>query len=612
MFLELPLLLWMCSCILLGLEHVGAHGGLSVTRNVSVSVVPTVLQVINQSSAVTDGTAINEPDFNSSASSKDMFSGKTSTIPIKTLSEPSEKSKGNYFVTEKSGSSDTVSGDNTFENDMVNVNNGTSRSDPQTGPMTPGLSSGDRTTQPQGQSLSVSKGQEVNNSVSADTENYFTTLGSPDVVHPSKPTPSPLITLPGAGAINTTYNSPIGTENNTNSQTSGVKTLTPTDFTTASTSYENTALITQISEHVSRQTVHKGEADHDKSNNMSTNRQSDDAKDAVNNTFTAVTENGTKSITTSGVFMTSMSEGMLNNSTSEDSVVTSIQGVTRKPDSNTSQFVTTQVPLSSKGQTMQSVTENVTMPESTKTYLMLNTSQSVNISTTVAYSTNKISVHSSQTSDHLGDDITAQTMTTSPGSTTQSITTNLTVLSTLQKDNTVTSHMSITTRPPGVTSTELVTQESDGATNLVTTYSNIVTMQVTRAKDDSTTEESFTFTQDTSTYNSSSTLGTGGLSKTAQIGIGIGSVVLFWIILGPLVCLICRLRDRAKARDEPEDDEKPRESLSHNLMEQYIMTELARGREKMYQTTLTNENEIHKLNDSSDYEQSVDAEITSF
>ena len=95
-----------------------------------------------------------------------------------------------------------------------------------------------------------------------------------------------------------------------------------------------------------------------------------------------------------------------------------------------------------------------------------------------------------------------------------------------------------------------------------------------------------------------------GLSTAAVTGIAAGCIVAFWILLGPLVCFVYRMRDKASqgrtCKDEQEDE------LSHRLVEEMIRMELARGREKMYRTALHDEREIERLpvsNGTQDYPQ---------
>ncbi len=75
-------------------------------------------------------------------------------------------------------------------------------------------------------------------------------------------------------------------------------------------------------------------------------------------------------------------------------------------------------------------------------------------------------------------------------------------------------------------------------------------------------------------------------------GIAVACIVIFWIILGPVVCLICRMRDKAerKRRERQHED-----SMSHILIEEMIRTELARGRAKRYRTNIHDERELERL-----------------
>ena len=89
-----------------------------------------------------------------------------------------------------------------------------------------------------------------------------------------------------------------------------------------------------------------------------------------------------------------------------------------------------------------------------------------------------------------------------------------------------------------------------------------------------------------------STFTISGLSSGEVTGIAIGCIIAFWIILGPLVCIICRMRDRAKEKRREREQE---DSMSHTLIEEMIRMELARGRAKLYRTNVDDEREIERL-----------------
>ena len=94
-----------------------------------------------------------------------------------------------------------------------------------------------------------------------------------------------------------------------------------------------------------------------------------------------------------------------------------------------------------------------------------------------------------------------------------------------------------------------------------------------------------------------------GLGSGAEIGIAAGSIVAFWLLLGPLVCLICRLRERAaKTRSGGSVEEggltrNGEDELGHRLVEEMIRLELARGRHKLYKTNVQDEHETERLGD---------------
>ena len=85
-----------------------------------------------------------------------------------------------------------------------------------------------------------------------------------------------------------------------------------------------------------------------------------------------------------------------------------------------------------------------------------------------------------------------------------------------------------------------------------------------------------------------------GLGTGVMTGIIAASIVGFWIILGPVVCIICRCRDKAKERKERRRH-GCNDQIESGLIEEMIFMELARGREKMYNTDLRHEDEIRKL-----------------
>ncbi|KAK2165827.1 hypothetical protein LSH36_45g13000 [Paralvinella palmiformis] len=89
-----------------------------------------------------------------------------------------------------------------------------------------------------------------------------------------------------------------------------------------------------------------------------------------------------------------------------------------------------------------------------------------------------------------------------------------------------------------------------------------------------------------------STFSISGLSSAEVTGIAIGCIIAFWIILGPLVCIICRMRDKAKEKRREREQE---DSMSHTLIEEMIRMELARGRAKLYRTNVDDEREIERL-----------------
>ena len=71
-------------------------------------------------------------------------------------------------------------------------------------------------------------------------------------------------------------------------------------------------------------------------------------------------------------------------------------------------------------------------------------------------------------------------------------------------------------------------------------------------------------------------------SSATIAGMITGSLAIFWMILGPFVCLICHVNDRANKRRQRQQDDK----LGHRLVHELIRTEMAKGRGKMYKTNM--------------------------
>jgi hypothetical protein len=77
------------------------------------------------------------------------------------------------------------------------------------------------------------------------------------------------------------------------------------------------------------------------------------------------------------------------------------------------------------------------------------------------------------------------------------------------------------------------------------------------------------------------------MSTTTIVGIAVGSIMGFWIILGPLVCFLCRMKDRAKdRRNRPYDVDDPDES--DFFLRDYVATHLARSRPTNFQNQHNN------------------------
>ena len=166
-----------------------------------------------------------------------------------------------------------------------------------------------------------------------------------------------------------------------------------------------------------------------------------------------------------------------------------------------------------------------------------------------------------------------------------------------------TSHVSRSTTPLPTTSTQSITS----TTALPTTHAkeNVTSKAVVKTKDTSThlvtittqppvTVSLETVITDNVTTNSSlvEPSASSSMGAAAWTGIGMGALVGFWVILGPIVCIICRTKDKAEERKERK---RSRDSMNQGLIEQMIFMELARGREKIYKTSLQDIKEIEKL-----------------
>ena len=90
----------------------------------------------------------------------------------------------------------------------------------------------------------------------------------------------------------------------------------------------------------------------------------------------------------------------------------------------------------------------------------------------------------------------------------------------------------------------------------------------------------------------------GGLSTGERTGIAMGCIVVFWIILGPLVCLICKLRDK-KRHEKEKEARNEREKVSTGLVEEMVKAELQKmpngDKEKQYQADLHDDHEIEPI-----------------
>jgi len=84
-----------------------------------------------------------------------------------------------------------------------------------------------------------------------------------------------------------------------------------------------------------------------------------------------------------------------------------------------------------------------------------------------------------------------------------------------------------------------------------------------------------------------------GLISGEIIAISIGCILAFWLIVGPIVYVLIRLRNGGKssARKRGERDDE----LSPALLEEIIRDELAKGRAKLYRTSIEDNRELEKF-----------------
>ena len=95
-----------------------------------------------------------------------------------------------------------------------------------------------------------------------------------------------------------------------------------------------------------------------------------------------------------------------------------------------------------------------------------------------------------------------------------------------------------------------------------------------------------------------------GLSNIAKIGIAMGCIVLFWLLLCPIVCIICRRRD--KKREKRAEEYKLKNGVplhQHPLVDEVVLTELGQnkhnnqsnGKQKLYGNDAHSAEELQRL-----------------
>ena len=258
---------------------------------------------------------------------------------------------------------------------------------------------------------------------------------------------------------------------------------------------------------------------------------------------------------------------------------------------------------------------HTTTPTSVMTEVTYSRTAELNVTASKQTTFNPATSSKSQTKPETQSDTAKQSTTSSPP-TTSKITSAQTISTTAETKVAITSeisrstssllptsHVSRSTTPLPTTSTQSITS----TTALPTTHAKetVTSKAVVKTKDTSTplvtittqppvTVSLETVITDNVTSNSSlvEPSASSGMGAAAWTGIGMGALVGFWVILGPIVCIICRTKDKAEERKERK---RSRDSMNQGLIEQMIFMELARGREKIYKTSLQDIKEIEKL-----------------
>ena len=95
-----------------------------------------------------------------------------------------------------------------------------------------------------------------------------------------------------------------------------------------------------------------------------------------------------------------------------------------------------------------------------------------------------------------------------------------------------------------------------------------------------------------------------GLSNIAKIGIAMGCIVVFWLLICPVVCIVCRRRDRK--REKRAEEYKLKNGVPHHqhpLVEELVITELGQnenknqsnGKQKLYGNDAHSAEELQRL-----------------
>ncbi|XP_064652283.1 mucin-2-like [Lineus longissimus] len=223
--------------------------------------------------------------------------------------------------------------------------------------------------------------------------------------------------------------------------------------------------------------------------------------------------------------------------------------------------VTVLLPTESSGTSTEPSTASVTVPPPTESTGTSNEPSTASVTVVTPAVTNSTTSSPSTSESLLSKSTTKTSTTVSPPSSATETTESLTTESSTTVVPPSSSAKTTQTPPPRSSNTV-----PGGKTTKVTTQ-NTVTVIV------NTTDIS---------KPRNETLAKASMSTTTIVGIAVGSIMGFWIILGPIVCFLCRMKDKAKdRRNRPYDVDDPEEG--DFFLRDYVATHLARSRPTNFQ-----------------------------